>query len=89
VRLGFSTGGQDSCPYHKRVLVKWEIRGGYRYKVKGKHMIIDTDPQSGMGRIECRALSEDGSRCQMDLGPCPVNQILDYFIRAKPVRSKY
>jgi len=87
--LSFSTGGEAPCPYHKRVLVKWEVRGNYIFSLRGKAMKMDLDPTSGIGRIDCPALSRDGSRCQVDLGPCPVDQIIEHFVLGKPVSRKY
>lgn len=34
--MSFSAGGEDPCPYHKRVLVKWEVRADYLFTASKK-----------------------------------------------------
>lgn len=41
-----------------------------------------------MAKIDCPALSEDGTRCQADLGPCPTGELIGHFVRGKPVPEK-
>ena len=81
-----STGGEDPCPYHKQVKVKWEVRAVQCFTASGK--VVTVSKPVGRGRIDCLALSEDGSRCQVDLGPCPAGQIIEYFVLGKPVGRK-
>lgn len=85
--MSFSKCGENPCPYHKRVLVKWEVRGVQPFTASKKHLTVGKP--IGRGKIDCPALSEDGSRCQMDLGPCPADQIIKYFVLGKPVSRKY
>jgi len=76
--MSFTAGGEDPCPYHKRVLVKWEIRGVYPLTASKKHVTVGKP--RGRGKIDCPALSEDGSRCLIDWGHCPSKQILESLI---------
>jgi len=86
--MSFSKGGEGPCPYHKQVLVKWEIRGQYLEGFTPKAIKIEPS-KDVWGKIECKALSEDGTRCQVDLGPCPADQIIEYFVLRKPVGRKF
>jgi len=86
--VSISGGGEGICPYHKRVKVKWMVKGDYTFRASKKALKID-EPRAALGKIDCPALSEDGSRCQMDLGPCSADQIIEYFALGKPVRGKY
>ena len=85
--MWFSKKGEGLCPYHKHVRVKWELRGTQPLIASKKH--IAPGKPIGKGKIDCPALGEDGSRCQRDLGPCPADQIIEYFVLGKSVSRKY
>ena len=83
--------GRDPCPYHKEVLVEWVVQGIFGSVVDAditvKHLLVKVGKQDAWGMIDCPALSKDGTRCQVDIGPCPVKRIIEYFIRKSRSRE--
>jgi len=84
--VSVSAGGEDPCRYHRQVLLKWYVKGQYSFSTTPKAIKIE-QPKSALGRIECRALGEDG-RCQIDFRTCPTNLIIESIVLRKPPRPK-
>ena len=73
----FHRKGEDLCPFHRDVLIKWEVRGKLSGRASPKTLVIGS--KRGVGKIECQAMSVEGN-CLKDWRPCPVNKILEMLL---------
>jgi hypothetical protein len=74
--------GKDRCPYHRDVLVKWEIWGSYRGRVTSGKAVIVKPSKEGYVKVECNAMTKNGS-CLKDWRPCPANEIIELLALKK------
>ena len=70
----FQRKGEDRCPFHRDVVIKWEVRGKLRGSASPKTLILNV-AKKGYGKIDCNAMSEEGN-CLKDWRLCPVEEIL-------------